>query len=200
MFTMKTKPAINTTLALLAVTLLLGGCNKKETPQPTSTQAPQANVSAPTQTNAPVTSATPAPVTATPAIAKSDGEKPGLRVEVIELKRSSGDTLTLRFDLVNDSGESFEPAGWYLGDYKGHQNQDIGNVGAINLIDAAGKKKYFVVRDTDQNCVCSNQLPSVNAKSQIALWARFPAPPGDVKKIGVVIPHFIPMDDVPISQ
>jgi hypothetical protein len=133
------------------------------------------------------------------AIAKTDGEKEGLRVEVIELKRSSGDTLTLRFNLINDSGESFKPGGWYFGDYKGHQNQDIGNVGAINLIDAVGKKKYFVVRDTDENCVCSTELPSVNAKSRVALWAKFPAPPGDVKKIGVVIPHFIPMDDVPIS-
>ena len=140
------------------------------------------------------------PSLAADPVAKSDGEKADLRVEVIELKRSSGDTLTLRFNLVNDSAESFKPSGWYFGDYKGHQNQDIGNVGAINLIDAAGKKKYFVVRDTEENCVCSNELPSVNAKSRVALWAKFPAPPADVKKIGVVIPHFIPMDDVPISQ
>ena len=132
-------------------------------------------------------------------VAKTDGEKEGLRIEVIELKRSSGDTLTMRFNLINDSAESFKPGGWYFGDYKGHQNQDIGNVGAITLIDTVGKKKYFVIRDTDENCVCSNELPSVNAKSRAALWAKFPAPPGDVKKIGVAIPHFIPMDDVPIS-
>jgi hypothetical protein len=134
------------------------------------------------------------------AIAKADGEKTGLRIEVTELKRSSGDTLTMRFSLINDSGEAFKPAGWYFGDYKGHQDQDLGNLGAITLIDAAGKKKYFVVRDTDQNCICSNDLPAVNANSRISLWAKFPAPPGDVKTIGVVIPHFIPMDDVPISQ
>jgi hypothetical protein len=133
-------------------------------------------------------------------VAKTDGEKAGFRVEVIELKRSSGDTLTLRFNLVNDSAEAFKPEGWYLGDYKGHQNQDIGNVGAITLIDAVGKKKYFVVRDTEENCVCSNDLPSVGAKSRVALWAKFPAPAADVKKISVVIPHFIPMDDVPITQ
>lgn len=133
-------------------------------------------------------------------IAKSDGEKTGLRIEVTELKRSSGDTLTVRFSLINDSGEAFQPAGWYLGDYKGHQNQDIYNLGATTLIDAVGKKKYFVVRDTDQNCVCSNEIPTVNAKSRISLWAKFPAPPGDVKTIGIVIPHFMPMDDVPISQ
>ena len=32
------------------------------------------------------------------------------------------------------------------------------------------------------------------------LYAKFPAPPGDVEKITVEIPHFIPMDDVPISK
>ena len=139
------------------------------------------------------------PALAADPVAKTDGETAGLRIEVVDLKRGSGDTLTLRFNLINDSGESFKPSGWYFGDYKGHQNQDIGNVGAITLIDTVGKKKYFVVRDTDENCVCSNELPSVAAKSRAALWAKFPAPPGDVKKIGVVIPHFIPMDDVPIS-
>lgn len=143
---------------------------------------------------------TPALGFAADPVAKTDGETTGLRVEVIELKRGSGDTLTLRFNLINDSGEKFEPKGWYLGDYKGYQNQDIGNVGAITLIDTVGKKKYFVVRDTDENCLCSNPIPSVNAKSRVALWAKFPAPGSDVKMIGVVIPHFIPMDDVPISQ
>ena len=140
------------------------------------------------------------PARAADPVAKTDGEKAGLRIEVVELKRSSGDTVTLRFNLINDSGDSFKPEGWYFGDYKGHQNQDIGNVGAINLIDTVGKKKYFVVRDTDENCVCSNDIPSVNSKSRAALWAKFPAPPGDVKKISVAIPHFIPMDDVAISQ
>lgn len=140
------------------------------------------------------------PALAADPVAKTDGETAGLRIEVSELKRGSGDTLTLRFNLINDSADKFEPKGWFLGDYKGYQNQDIDSAGLITLIDTAGKKKYFVVRDTDQNCVCSNPIPSINAKSRAVLWAKFPAPPGDVKKISVVIPHFIPMDDVPISQ
>lgn len=140
------------------------------------------------------------PVLAADPVAKTDGEKTGLRVEVVELKRSSGDTLTMRFNLINDSGTAFQPDEYYFGDYKGYVIQDGANLGAINLIDPVGKKKYFVVRDTEKNCVCSNGIPSVDAKSRVALWAKFPAPAADVKKISVVIPHFIPMDDVPISQ
>ena len=140
------------------------------------------------------------PAFAADPVARTDGETAGLRIEVVDLKRSSGDTLTLRFNLINDSGAAFKPGEYYFGDYKGYVNQDGDNLGAINLIDPVGKKKYFVVRDADKNCVCSTGLPSINTKSSAALWAKFPAPPGDVKKIGVVIPHFIPMDDVPISQ
>jgi hypothetical protein len=36
--------------------------------------------------------------------------------------------------------------------------------------------------------------------TQDALWVKFPAPPPSVTKISVNIPHFIPLDDVPISQ
>lgn len=133
-------------------------------------------------------------------VAKTDGEQTGLRIEVVDLKRSSGETLTLRFDLINDSGAAWKPEEYYFGDYKGYVNQDGANLGAITLIDPVGKKKYFVVRDTDKNCVCSNNIPSVNAKSHVALWAKFPAPSADVKKISVAIPHFIPMDDVAIRQ
>ena len=42
----------------------------------------------------------------------------------------------------------------------------------------------------------------VRAQTLIEEWgtAKFPAPPDSVQKIGVVVPHFIPMDDVPISR
>ena len=35
---------------------------------------------------------------------------------------------------------------------------------------------------------------------RVNLWSKFPAPPEDVQKISVVVPHFGPMDDVPISR
>jgi hypothetical protein len=40
----------------------------------------------------------------------------------------------------------------------------------------------------------------VHAKSSSNFWARFPAPPDNVVKIGVVVPHFVPLDDVPLSR
>ena len=130
-----------------------------------------------------------------PAIATADGDLPGAKVEVQELKRSAG-TVMLKFAMINNSDKALS-FGYAFGDGTG----DYGTVGGINLIDSIGKKKYFVVRDTENTCACSRGLSrDIAPGSRANLWAKFPAPPDDVQKISVVIPHFTPMDDVPISK
>ncbi|HEX7968417.1 MAG TPA: hypothetical protein VF502_09365 [Stellaceae bacterium] len=56
------------------------------------------------------------------------------------------------------------------------------------------------MRDSANHCLCSRTLDNIAPKSSINLWARFPAPPEGVQKISIVVPHFIPMDDVPLSR
>lgn len=136
--------------------------------------------------------------TAPPAVvAVTDGEQTGVRFEVTELKRTSGGTLTLKFTLVNDS-EKGVAFGYSYG-YGQSNVADFASIGGIHLVDAAGKKKYLVVRDGNGKCVCSQGLGTVDPGSRVNLWAKFPAPPEDVTLISVVIPHAIPLDDVPIS-
>jgi hypothetical protein len=132
------------------------------------------------------------------AIATADGEKSGTRVEITELKRSSDNTVTLKFALVNDSDKQIG-FGYEYGD-KANEIKDYGSIGGVNLVDSAGKKKYFVVRDTESNCLCSRGVENIAPASRANLWAKFPAPPDDVQKISIVIPHFGPLDDVPISH
>jgi hypothetical protein len=127
-------------------------------------------------------------------LATTDGEFPDIRVEVQELRRTSGGTVTLKFAVINDSDQKF-----FLGDKIGGLSYGY-NVSGIDLIDAAGKKKYLVILDSDKKCLCSIIEGSVEPKSRIKLYAKFPAPPEDVKKITIEIPHFTPMEDVPISQ
>lgn len=135
---------------------------------------------------------------ASSAVASSDGERPGVRVEVTELKRSSSGTISLKFTIINDSDRKMG-FGYDFAD-DSHHIKDHGSVGGVTLLDPVGKKKYFVVRDSDTACVCSRDVRDIDPKSRANLWAKFPAPPQDVKKISIVIPHFAPMDDVPISQ
>ncbi len=54
--------------------------------------------------NSNTSSSSPAPAApAGPVLASTDGDRPGMRVEVVELKRASGDTINLKFTMINDS-------------------------------------------------------------------------------------------------
>lgn len=139
------------------------------------------------------------PAFAAAPIATTDGEMPGARVEVMELKRDGGGTLTLKFVMYND--DSAEPVQFNTRLFGDQQVQaDYGSIGGVHLIDAANRKKYLVVRDSDSNCVCSRNVEPIAPGGKAMLWAKFPAPPDDVKAVSVMIPHFIPMDGVPIGQ
>jgi hypothetical protein len=125
-------------------------------------------------------------------IATADGEQSGVRIDITELKRTSGDTLTMKFTLVNDSGETVSPYNFFES-----VHSDLRNV---HLIDAVGRKKYLTIMDASNNCVCSGGVShDLESGKSLNLWARFPAPPAEVKEVSVVFPHFIPTD-APISE
>lgn len=131
------------TLALLGLLVIFWGCTKaEETKPPTSknesaqsAQKAAENASAP---NAPAAPAGPATV----VIAAADGEKAGTRVEITEVKRSSDNTLTLKFAMVNDGAEPLS-FNYDYGDPQ-HSVKDFNSIGGVTLVDGTNKKKYFV--------------------------------------------------------
>jgi hypothetical protein len=191
-------------IVILAVLAAVTACKKTET----ATQSTQSTTTQATETSATITpvpqstTETTAP-TAAPAtvgvIASSDGEISGVKFEVVELKRSSGGTVNLKFVLNNSSNKPFALSGYYLGD-SDVSADSYRNVSGIHLVDPVNKKKYFVVTDSNKKCLCSNAVADVEAGGRSTLWAKFPAPPPEVTRVTVEVPHFQPMDDVPISQ
>ena len=180
---------------LIAVALL--ACSKNEPAPATSSSAAPTATTAPTATSA--TTAAPPPAAVAPAgIASADGETSGVKVVVQELKRTSGGTVSMKFTITNGSDK--EVGGGYSYGDKDHEIIDHGSVGGVQLVDEAGKKKYFVVRDTDGKCVCSQGVHGLKPGDTVNVWARFPAPPDNVPKVTIIVPHFQPMDDVPLSK
>jgi len=121
-----------------------------------------------------------------------EGNEPGTKVIVRDLKRDDGGTVTLRFQVMNEQDKSLKTYG-LLG-------QQFG-MDYVHLIDAANKKKYLVVTDSAKKCVCSELTGGqVKKGERFNMWVKFPAPPQAVQKITVVIPGFEPIESVPITS
>lgn len=127
-------------------------------------------------------------------VLSAEGETPDVRIEVRELKRGEGGTVTLRLRLVNESGETFDASC----DMRESGADSCGTFTGAYLLDPTNKKKYLVVRDTAGICVCSN-IDGIESGKKMNLWATYPAPPADVQKVTVIVPMFEPMDGVPIT-
>lgn len=125
----------------------------------------------------------------------AEGQDPDVRVEVRDLKRGDGGTVTLRLRLVNETGEAFDASCQIR---EAGSNDSCGTFSGVYLLDAANQKKYLVVRDSEQNCVCST-IDRLDDGKRMNLWATFPAPPADVERVTVVVQQFEPIEGVPIT-
>jgi hypothetical protein len=194
-------------ILILAVVLVATAACPKDEPLPPHQASTTATSAADTATVTPVnTATTTATQTAAPvaapasgaAIASSEGELSDVRVDVTQLKRDSGGTVTLRFAVVNSSSDTTaNNDNRWLADPS--VSGEYWTVSGVHLIDPVNKKKYFVVRDTDGACVCSREIDRIGPGKKMNFWAKFPAPPPDVQRVTVVVPHFAPLDDVPLS-
>jgi len=176
---------------LLAVSSPLPAGTALASPPAVSTPGPAA------ETNAPAPAAAPTIQTssANEGLGSGDGEQGGTKAVITDLKRG-GSTVTLKFTIYNNSNAPLYIGMRFKSD--GYKENGGRSFSGIHLIDAVAKKKYFAVADTDGNCVCSEHVDDINPKAEASLWAKFPAPPDNIQKITVEIPHFVPIDDVPI--
>src|SRR4051794_31675497 len=113
----------------------------------------------------------------------ADGDAPGTKIVVQDLKRDEGGTVTLRFQMINETDKKF-------GDRCGFREdggEGCGPISGVHLLDAANKKKYLVVRDASRKCACA-EFRVIEPGSRINLWAKFAAPPVGVQKVTVIVP------------
>jgi hypothetical protein len=195
-----TRSFLALTVVFASLLVALASCARKETT--TTAEGPAATGDAAPGGIA-ATSPVAAPASTAPAavlpvgIATADGEIAGVTATVRELKRSSGGTVSLKLVITNGSQKELS-TGYAFAD-SDNSIVDFNSIGGVQLIDPVGKKKYFVARDSEKKCVCSQGVKDIAPGASINVWAKFSAPPAEVQKVSVIVPHFSPMDDVPIS-
>ena len=106
-----------------------------------------------------------------------------VRVEITELKRTGGDTVTLKAVFINGTGKTFSPP----------------HVSQIYLLNTASRMKHPVAKDEKGRWVASPNS-NINAGAKREVWAKYAAPPAGVKVMTVVVPKFAPLEDVPLSE
>jgi hypothetical protein len=125
------------------------------------------------------------PLMALPGPAASADEQPAasamnaegkVRVDVLSLKRTEGDTVTLRIAVVNNGNDNYPIV-----------------MSSVKLIDIVNRRTYGAGLSTS---VC-NPAPD----HRLACWAMYAAPPANAKTMSVQIPeHFDLITGIPVTQ
>ena len=132
------------------------------------------------------------PTSAQKALATGDVNHQGVIAEVTECKRSEG-TLTVKIRLKNTGPEDI---GFYIVTGGKYDNHYV----------TAGRKKYLMLRDAEKKPLAPASNPIGDVRVNIpkgggwTWWAKFPAPPAEVKKIEYTWPIGTPIDDIPCTD
>jgi len=133
-----------------------------------------------------------APAGGTPVLVSGDTNIAGVVAEVTECKRKEGVlSLKVRFRNTGSTRTDFR-----LIDGRNHDD----------LYVTAAAKKYFVLRDSEKTPVSAPTDGFGILKVELApggswtWWAKYPAPPPEIKAVSYYLPISPPLEDIPISD
>ncbi|MFD7080401.1 hypothetical protein [Streptomyces sp. NPDC059918] len=171
--------AVAVLLAITAAGCGGGGDDKPKAPQDSASKS---QGDAP---KTPATSGSPKP-TPTEVLATVNGEA-GMTLAVSKAARDAGGFLTVEGQLKNTGSSPYvNTAPW-----RGNELNSSGvSVAGVTLVDKAGKKRYYVLRDTDGRCLCTTGLAIIEAGQSVPFFAQFPAPPAATTEVEMSLPTF----------
>ncbi|MFF7158217.1 hypothetical protein [Streptomyces sp. NPDC008139] len=127
--------------------------------------------------------------TATQILAQIKGER-DIEVTINSAVRDSGGFVTVQGVVTNNGTNIFNADNW-VGNETALSSSGASVAGAV-LVDEAGKKRYYVLRDTDGKCLCTMKLLSVQPKESRPFFAQFPAPPEATTQVSFELPTMPP--------
>ncbi|MEV6248087.1 hypothetical protein AB0M38_18085 [Streptomyces sp. NPDC051742] len=173
-------------VAVASVALFVAGCGAEEKP---ASDKPAPTTTAPPKSQASTEGAQTAdePVE-TLALLKG---KDGVELVITAADRDAGGFLTIKGALKNTSSRSLALPGQIRGDET--EVMEHGNsLGGATLIDSVGKKRYYVLRDTDGRPLTTTGIDILPAGGTAAVFMQFPAPPASTTEVSFQLPTFEP--------
>ncbi|MFI2505701.1 hypothetical protein [Streptomyces sp. NPDC018972] len=113
----------------------------------------------------------------------------GLLLQITSAVRDSGGFVTVSGNLKNDGAESVAVPPQASGD-ETEVVKHGPSLGGATLVDSKGKKRYYVLRDTDGRPLTTAGLTTLNAGQTLPVFMQFPAPPTDTTDVSLQLPTF----------
>ncbi|GGV80052.1 hypothetical protein GCM10015535_17750 [Streptomyces gelaticus] len=121
-------------------------------------------------------------------LAEARGEKNMLLV-INQVKRDSGGFVTVQGELKNQGDVAVNPSVW-AGNENAIVTNNLNSVGGATLVDKVGKKRYYILRDTDGRCLCTAGMSAVQPGKSVPVFMQFPAPPAETTEVDFNLPTF----------
>ncbi|MEU7424109.1 hypothetical protein [Streptomyces sp. NPDC040750] len=113
----------------------------------------------------------------------------GLVLQITSAQRDSGGFVTVNGTLKNDGAKSLlVPSA-----LSGNETEIIRNgtsLGGATLVDSQGKKRYYVLRDTEGRPLTTTGFSTIRAGDSLAVFMQFPAPPANTSEVEFQLPTF----------
>ncbi|KND30620.1 hypothetical protein JI76_24450 [Streptomyces anulatus] len=113
----------------------------------------------------------------------------GMVLVVNEVKRDSGGFLTIQGAITNEGDQARTTTPW-SGSEVNIVNKNPNSVAGATLVDKMGKKRYYVLRDTDSRCLCTTSITSLAPGKTTPFFIQFPAPPQGTTEVDFSLPTF----------
>lgn len=113
----------------------------------------------------------------------------GLDLKITSAKRDSGGFLTVNAELKNDGSK----AAILSSQLTGNETEIMKNgqsFGGATLVDSKGKKRYYVLRDTDGRPLTTTGVQDLEAGATVPVFMQFPAPPVTTTEVSFQLPTF----------
>ncbi|GHA72002.1 hypothetical protein ACIQRS_03095 [Streptomyces termitum] len=171
----------------VAASLTVAGCGADAEPKqakPGATSQPQQQPKQPSESAGEDTEA-PAET-----LAVAQGAK-GVELRIESAERDAGGFLTIKGRISNASGATVVLPAEIRGDETEVVKHGM-SLGGATLLDAVGKKRYYVLRDTDGRPLTTSGLDTLGAGKSTAVFMQFPAPPATTTEVSFQLPTFEP--------
>ncbi|WP_236240181.1 hypothetical protein [Streptomyces sp. CC228A] len=114
----------------------------------------------------------------------------GIEMVLYSVTRDEGGFLTVGGEIKNTAGKRYTvPPAW-----SGEESAIVRtgrSLAAMTLVDSKEKKRYYVLRDTDNRPLTTTGFsPWIQPNESVPFFAQFPAPPASTTKVDLQFPGF----------